>query len=677
MRLALRRALGGLGGAIGVLPSLSIARGLAERWAGPATLPGAERLAGDVKAATWAELAVCVFLVPASAFVFGRLLPDVIRRRGGFCVALPGVAMGGAFLLWRLGAGGAVGAEVSLLAGLAAATAVMALSILGPRLLGRSVVRHAADSEPAPVPADDEPLPRVRGWLLGIVLVVIFAAAVRIVGPTRGAIELFEEGQILTPMQVYLSGGAPYIDTYPVHGWGTDGGVDALAAKFFGPTFEVMRSRRALWAALGVPALALACWALFRRPLWSLGAFGLALSLCPYPSERQMPSFAGLAALVWAARSGRRRAWVGAGVVSCAALFYSLEYGVFLVSAGVLTTVTLGLFERRWTVVAKTTPAFLAGVALAAVPFLWRLAEHDAVKPFLHASFRELPRTITDVWGLPAVSAVPIVRDGSVGILGRALLFREALPWALHAAVLSLAVTVLLWRSAVPGVSRTDRAAVGATWFAILAMRGALGRADYGHLVMHGVFIALPAAWLVFRAWRAPDWRWLLAPALVLVLVVAARPGPAAALAWSGIRGSTVPSECLRPTAGGRAILPCWQAGELETLRASMDAALGPSETFFDFGNEPALYFFLERRPPVRFPCAPCYEGEAAQREVIAALERVKPPVAILASGSWRDAIDGVPTRERVPLIAEYLDRHYEPAGKVGPRTLARRRAAP
>ena len=107
MRLALRRALGGLGGAIGTLPALPIARGLAERWAGPATLPGAERLAGDVKAATWAELAVCVFLVPASAFVFGRLLPDVIRRRGGFCVALPGVAMGGAFFLWRWGAGSA------------------------------------------------------------------------------------------------------------------------------------------------------------------------------------------------------------------------------------------------------------------------------------------------------------------------------------------------------------------------------------------------------------------------------------------------------------------------------------------------------------------------------------------------------------------------------------------
>jgi len=29
---------------------------------------------------------------------------------------------------------------------------------------------------------------------------------------------------------------------------------------------------------LGVPALALACWALFRRPLWSLGAFGLAVA---------------------------------------------------------------------------------------------------------------------------------------------------------------------------------------------------------------------------------------------------------------------------------------------------------------------------------------------------------------------------------------------------------------
>ena len=126
-----------------------------------------------------------------------------------------------------------------------------------------------------------------------------------------------------------------------------------------------------------------------------------------------MPAFAGLAALVWAARSGRRRAWVAAGAVSCAAVFYSLEYGVFLVTAGVLTTVTLGLFERRWKIVAKTTPAFLGGrPGGSPVPLVARAARRG--EAISCASFLELPHTISDVWGLPVASAIPIARDGSV-----------------------------------------------------------------------------------------------------------------------------------------------------------------------------------------------------------------------------------------------------------------------
>jgi hypothetical protein len=579
--------------------------------------------------------------------------------------------MSGAFVLWRIG----VRPGLALFGGLAAAAALAASSLLGPRLLGRRAVPLPA--EPSPAPARDDELPPIGALPVAAVLVLIFLAALRVVDPAVGAVELFEEGQILTPAGIYLAGGVPYRDTYPVHGWGTDGGVDAAAARHFGETLEVVRMRRWIWSVLGVAFLALACWALLRRPLWSLAALGLALCLCPYPSERQMAAFGGLAALVWAARSGRRRAWLAAGLVAAGALFYALEYGVFLVAAGALTVATLGLLERRWRTAARTGLAFAAGVLAGSAPFLWLLARRGAAGEFLRVSFRDLPVTISDVWGLPAGSAIPLASSGTLRGVVRAVLFGETLPWALHVGVLGLAVAVALWRSIRPGLSSTDRAAVAATWMAILAMRAALGRADFGHLVMHGVFVALPAAWLVFRASRAAHGRYVLAPALAIVLALAARPGRAAEVVWNGVRGSAGPPECLRPFAGGAAILPCWQADEIETLRRWMDAELTPSETYFDFGNEPGLYFFLKRHPPLRFPCAPCYQDEAAQREVLAALEREKPPVAILSSGSWRDVIDGVATRERVPLVAAYLDRHYVPAERLGPRMLARRRADP
>jgi hypothetical protein len=635
--------------------------------AGLPRLPGAELVAGDIKAGTWAELAILILAVPAAAFFFGSLLPDVIRSRGGFAVALPGLAMSSSLALWRFGVRPVVSLVVALLASLLPAAA----SVAAPRLLGRSTVaaaqpvepRRREEAEPAPAPP----------WAIVLVLLVVFAAAYGIWGPAKGPIELFEEGQVLAAMHVYLDGGVPYRDTYPVHGWGTDGGVDSVAARLFGRTVDVARTRRAIWASLGVSALALAAWGLFRRPLWSLFAFVLALCLCSYPSERQAAAFAGLAALVRAARSGRPRSWCLAGAVAAAVLFYALEYGLFLLAAGTLALATAALLERRFREVGGAGLAFVEGAALGAAPFAATLAARGAFLPFLRISFQELPATIVDVWGLPAASAIPLFRDGTAWAVAQALLRREGVPWLFHAAVLALAAALLLFRSARPGWSRTDHAALAATWFAILAMRGALGRADAGHLVMHGVFAALPASWLLFRAAHAPHGQWLLAPALAAGLVAVARPIRLAAVLRDALRRAP---QCERPL-GDRGRMPCAQADDLGALRGWMDRELPAEQTFFDYGNEPALYFLLERRPPVRFPCAPCYPSEAAQREVIAALEREKPPVAILSSGSWTDAFDNVPNRERTPLVAAYLDRHYAPAGLVGPRMLAVRRPEP
>jgi len=662
--LALRRLLAALGGAFGVLPLLPIARGRAQILGGPPLLPGAELMAGDIKAGTYAELAVLLLAVPAAAFFFGRLLPDFVHSRGGFAIALPGVFMTAGFVMWRLG----MRPVVSLTCGLAASLLAAAVSIAAPFLLGRRAVVVRQVEEPIPFP-DQEPyaLPR---WALALVAVAMFAVACRLWPPQRGPLDLFEEGQILSAVSVYLAGGIPYRDTYPVHGWGTDGGVDAAAARLFGDTVEVMRTRRAVWGALGVSALALGSWALFRRPLWSLTAFVLALCLCPFPSERQAPAFAGLAALIAAAQSGRRRAWLGAGALGAAVLFYALEYGGFLLAAGALTIGTAAILERRYREGQTAGLAFLGGAILGSAPFLAMLAWHGAFIEFLRTSFVQVPATIEDVWGLPAPSAIPLLRHGNASALAEALLRAAHVPWLFHATILASAAALLLLRSRHPGWSRTDRAALAATWFSVIAMRGALGRADFGHLVMHGVFAALPASWLLFRAAHARHARWLLAPALAAGLVVAVRPLWLGGVVLSSLRGQG--RVCERPL-GDRGRLPCAQADDLSSLRAWIDREIQPDETFFDFGNEPALYYLLERRPPIRFPCVPCYESEAAQREVIAAIEREKLPLAILASGSWYDNFDGVQTRVRAPLVAEYLDLNYEPIARIGPRTIGRR----
>ena len=62
------------------------------------------------------------------------------------------------------------------------------------------------------------------------------------------------------------------------------------------------------------------------------------------------------------------------------------------------------------------------------------------------------------------------------------------------------------------------------------------------------------------------------------------------------------------------------------------------------------------------------------QREVIEQLERAQTNLVIYKTGSRFDAIDKIPNEERLPLVAEYLQRHYERATSINGTVLLRRK---
>ena len=104
MSSASLRAVSALGGALGALPLIPIARTLAIQASGPPRLPGMEMASHDYKSATYAEAAVLLAAVPLAAFVFGRVLPVWLERRGARGGAWPGIAFASALAAWRLGA---------------------------------------------------------------------------------------------------------------------------------------------------------------------------------------------------------------------------------------------------------------------------------------------------------------------------------------------------------------------------------------------------------------------------------------------------------------------------------------------------------------------------------------------------------------------------------------------
>ncbi len=132
-----RELLGAIGGAVGTIPLLPVVRDLASRFLSPAVLPGAERRAADIKAATYLEAAVFLFAIPAAVLFFGEILPRLLESRSGWSPSLsgsPGAVFALSAVLWRLGAS----PSASLAAGaLAAALLAAALLLASSRLVPR------------------------------------------------------------------------------------------------------------------------------------------------------------------------------------------------------------------------------------------------------------------------------------------------------------------------------------------------------------------------------------------------------------------------------------------------------------------------------------------------------------------------------------------------------------
>lgn len=511
--------------------------------------------------------------------------------------------------------------------------------------------------------------------------VFLFACGATIYYQPFGPINLFEDGAVLTPAQSYFQGAVPYRDTFPVHGWGYDGGLDGLVFGLGRPSLRLWHARSALTTALTLLAAGAASFVAFESAVWSAVAFLLTLSFCPFLGERQLLVFGALTFLAWGARTGRRRAMALAGVLAGLEIFFSLDLGLILVLGALAGLVLRPVFESGW----KRTRqgfgeggVFLAGVGLGGLPFVIRLSAQGAFGAFVRTSFRDLPAVISDIWGLPAGSLSEALNNARTVEAVARILTGETLIGGFLFLTLALAGSVYLFRASRGTFDRSD----GVTWmfFAIagVALRGVIGRADPGHFALYGLFSAVPLAWLLQRSMRAAPLTAALPLSVALLLALRLHPVQTLDLELAAAAGSA--TNRARQAADGvpifsdeRAGVPREQARELAALKAYLDAQLATGETFFDFSNEPALYFLMNRPMPTRFLAAPFYETEPLQREVIARLESRKPPLAILEGGPGTDTFDAVPNRKRAALVAAYLDSRYPVVARVSRWTIGRR----
>jgi hypothetical protein len=480
-------------------------------------------------------------------------------------------------------------------------------------------------------------------------------------------VDLFHRGESLGPASDYLRGKAPYRDVFVLHGLMHDGMLDAWLMQIFGRDAAIALARPVVLGSLAAPALwYLGMAALNSMPLSVILIFLGAVTTAD--NERVLFEITALALLLAGIR-GRFRPVVIAmsGLVAGIALFYSFDIGLYSVGGSLLFLAIRGAMTRDLRMAIRSLIAFLAGVAAGALPFVLYLGSRGVIGEFLQTSFVTIPRIMDAVWSLPFPDMTSTFRrDLNLHTLSDFLLF-EHFRFILNPLVICISILVLAWRAMRRQVRWLDTALLALTMYALLTQRSALGRADFPHQYFSAFLIGPMILILLAMAVRSmePSWRdgGPSTRAFLVALAVAVFPIFATALWVPDIVNARINDLVLYGPRVHKHIvdpLAVEVQHRVESVRYHVYDLTPKGSAVFDFSNQPAFYFYLDRPNPTRFYQVPILSPAEFQRETILALERAKPPVVIRRSPQRFDVFDEVDNVIRAQAVAAYLDDRYQ-----------------
>ena len=448
-------------------------------------------------------------------------------------------------------------------------------------------------------------------------------------------IDMFHDGEHLTPAMQFKGGQRPYRDVFILHGLATDGGLDALV---IGDPPSPRRVRRlytvlnALTVAMIVPIAAEVCataWGVAAAALLSFAALG-AGQVPVFPYFRLAPILLAAWGMLRFARSGRTLPLFTAVAASSLGILWSLDTGTYAFAATGAALV----------VVRRPRVAQLAAVAAALLlPVLVLVVWRADLRLFFADSFLVIPRSIDAIWSLGAP---------------RAFTFEAAryyVPVVFYGFLLALG-----WR-------RPEMAIVAI--YAILLFRTAAGRVSWSHTRYAMPLIGMAVAAFLLEPLirrRAIAGALLVAVPAVFLFEV----GPNLRDATTMIAGWRARQRheglVKYPLRTGKGIYTHEaDAADLAALNGFLRG-----ENFLDFSGERALYYFLDRKPPIRCADINMLSNSTLLAEAMAELN-ANPPAHVIVEGTrvFRE-FDGVSHEVRVPDLARWVDANYPRRVEIG-----------
>jgi hypothetical protein len=486
-------------------------------------------------------------------------------------------------------------------------------------------------------------------------------------------LDLFHRGESLGPASDYLRGKVPYRDVFVLHGLMHDGQLDAWLFQLFGRDLDVALARPVVLGAFASPALWYLGMAIFGSIPLAIATMFLG-AVTTLDNERIFFEIAVLAFVIAGVRGRLRPLLIFfGGVLAALALFFSFDIGLYSIGGGILFLLISAPLTRRF---AAPSPGgrglliFTLGILAGALPFLIYLGSRGALGAFFETSFITIPRIIDAVWSVPFPDMTTTFRKNlSLRTISDFLIF-ENFRFILNPLVIAVSIACLIQRAIRRKSEWIDVALLALTAFALLTQRSALGRADFQHQYFSAFMIApmILALLTIFAKEVAPLWRDNNGPAFLLLAAVAVLPLFITALWVPDVLNFRL-DDLVRyqPRVKGfiRDAVADEVKGRIESVRYHVYDLTAKGTPIFDFSNQPAFYFFLDRPNPTRFYQTPILSPPRFQRETIEALERVRPPLVLRRSPQGFDVFDGVDNSVRAQAVAAYLDDNYEYARSV------------
>jgi hypothetical protein len=515
-----------------------------------------------------------------------------------------------------------------------------------------------------------------------LVFAALFAVVVWLAARVPGALlDLFERGHWLGPASDMLAGKIPYRDTFPIHGFLSDGGLDYLLFRITSPDFSTSVDARQLLGSFFQPALFLVAAAASRNVPLAVATVPLNLGMSTaILADRPVLPLLSLAAFAWAITEDRSRARTFfAGLLAAVGLLYALEFGIYVIAAEILTLAVDRLTPKRRRHSSLAGASYFLGLGAVLIPWFAFLAAFGALVPFLKVSFWDLPVRFHTIWPVHFPFPWEFLREWAnrrVDFLRDQGVSAEIAKRLYLAPLLGVSGAVLAVLRRVRGAAPIPALRLLAVSLACAAFfRSVVARfhVEAGNaLVGPVVFLALLTAFEAFG--RKRRLAFLLAAVGVLAAFEVGGPGRVlalfrnaaqfhrrtAALPW------TVPLTVAR---GGGMRVPRDEEQNLRALLDFTDRNVPPSASVLDLSNRASLYFFSQRVNPTRFYEVP--PMAAFEDEVLEAIQRNPPALVYLQSGGWLDAIDGVPNSRRIPRVWSWVLRNYLVRVKVGDTTVA------